>query len=144
MWRYTVKKQNSSDQAYDWQQLMLALVNPEAVNATSGAPSSELPDPKAPYSMSRFFDSIKKEIEALEKEASNYEEDLWEWEGMLAYFLDTGNAEEASFCRRMMQQARVAKRRLKAEIKELRNRERTYSEKYVNGLDLVERRIAPV
>lgn len=139
-----MKRRNSSDQAYDWQQLMLALVSPEAANAASGAPSPEMPDPKDPYSVNRFFASIKREIEALEKEASDYEEGLWEWEGMLAYFLDIGNAEEASFCRRMMQQARVAKRRLKAEIKELRNRERNYSEKYVNGLDFEERRIAPV
>lgn len=139
-----MKKQNSSDQAYDWQKLIFAFVSPEAVNAASGMLSPELPDTKDPYSMSRFFSSIKKEIEALEKEASDYEESVWEWEGMLAYFLDTGNAKEASFCRRMMQQARVAKRRLKAEIKELRNMERNYSAIYVNGLDLEERRIAPV
>lgn len=139
-----MKKQNSSDQAYDWKKLIFAFVSPEAVNAASGMLSPELPDTKDPYSMSRFFPSIKKEIKALEKEASDYEESVWEWEGMLAYFLDTGNANEASFCRRMMQQERVAKRRLKAEIKELRNMERNYSAIYVNGSDLEERRIAPV
>lgn len=139
-----MKRRNSSDQAYDWQQLLLALVSPEAVNAASGTPSPKLPDPADDYSMSNFISYIKREIGVLEKEASDYEESLQDWEGMLTYFLDTGNTEEASFCRRMMQQTRVAKRRLKAEIKELRNKERTYSETYVNGSDFEERRIAPV
>lgn len=88
---------NSSDRAYDRDEMLLELVGGGCACAS-----------------------------ACESSQADYDDSIAEIESMISYSIYRGNEEEVRFWRRMLQKAKVAKRRAKRMIEESR-KELSYS-----------------